>query len=314
MALKLPLPKLDKRGVAVARARFTAWWEGADFDPAAAEAAFDARLAAAAANDAGVEADLFKLEAPPVDLRLEALQRIWGEGRILPGDASVEASFPTQLELPTTAQLAVFGPGLAGPVAALATTHLGEFRVSEWREETQAHLVYGVAKAGLERRIAVAPIDLETFVAPAGGYDGLISFDEFTYADNGARLAQQFMKALKPKASAIIETYAALPGGDLSSAFATSFSEPHLRASGDIQTLLAETGLAVVSHVDVTEEHLANARAGFKRLADALAEGPPLAPGAGRELAWEAEAWRVRMRLLATRRLERRRLLVTRPE
>lgn len=312
MALKLPLPKLDKRGVAIARARFAAWWEGADFDPAAAEAAFEAQ---AAANDAGgAEGELFTLEAPPVDLRLEALQRIWGEGRIMPGDAAIEATFPTKLELSTTAQLAVFGPGLAAPVAALGQTHLGELKVSEWRDETEAHLKFGVAKGGLDKRVVVSKIDLETFAAPAGSFEGLISFDDFTYADNGARLAQQIMKALKPKASAIIETYAALPGGDLSPAFATAFSEPHLRASGDIEALLAETGLTIVAHEDVTEEHLANARAGFKRLADALAEGPPLAPGAGRELAWEAEAWRVRMRLLSTRRLERRRLHVTRPE
>ncbi|MBL8557641.1 MAG: hypothetical protein JNM47_02895 [Hyphomonadaceae bacterium] len=311
MALKLPLPKLDKRGVAMARARFAAWWDGADFDPAAAEAAF---LAQAAANDSGEEGAPAAPEAPPVDLRLEALQRLWGEGRLMPGDAAVEATFPTRLELSTTAQLAVFGPGLHAPVAALAQTHLGEMKVSEWRDETRAHLKFGVAKAGLDKRVAVAAIDLETFAAPVGSFEGLISFDDFTFADNGARLAQQITKALKPKASAIIETYAALPGGDLSPAFATAFSEPHLRASGDIETMLAETGLTIVAHDDVTDEHLANARAGFKRLAEALAAGPALAPGAGRELAWEAEAWRVRMRLLATRRLERRRLHVTRPE
>lgn len=313
MALKLPLPKLDKRGVAIARARFAAWWEGADFDPAAAEAAYEAQVAAAA-NDAGAEGAVAPLEAPPVDLRLEALQRIWGEGRILPGDAAIEATFPTKLELSTTAQLAVFGPGLAAPVAALAQSHLGEMKISEWRDETQAHLKFGLAKGGLDKRVSVAKIDLETFAAPLGSFEGLISFDDFTYADNGARLAQQIAKALKPKASAIIETYTALPGGDLSPAFATAFSEPHLRACADIEAMLTETGLKIISHDDVTEEHLANARAGFKRLADALAGGPPLAPGAGRELAWEAEAWRVRMRLLATRRLERRRLHVTRPE
>ena len=35
--------------------------------------------------------------------------------------------------------------------------------------------------------------------------------------------------------------------------------------------------------------------------------------GVGQQLAWEAEAWRVRMKLLATRRLERRRLVFQRP-
>ena len=112
----------------------------------------------------------------------------------------------------------------------------------------------------------------------------------------------------------MIDCYAALPGGDLSAAFATSFLEPHLRAAGDISAYFTEAGLSVSANDDVSEEHLAAAREGFKRLADALSGGTPLQPGAGRELAWEAEAWRVRMKLLATRRLERRRILVTRAE
>jgi hypothetical protein len=314
MAMKLPLPKLDKRGVAMAQARFKAWWEGADFDPTAAAEVIEARLAAAAANDPVAEGDLFALEAPPVDLRLEALQRIWGEGRVHPGDAGVEAALPAQMELSATGVLAVFGPGLCGPLQALAQTHPGEIRAFEWRDETQAHLRHGVAKAQLDKRVTISTIDLETFSPPLAAFDGLVSCDDITFADNGARLAQQIMKALKPKARAVIDAYAALPGGDLSPAFATSFSEPHLRASGDIETMFTDAGLALVAHDDVTEEHLAAARAGFKRLADALAEGAPLAPGAGRELAWEAEAWRVRMKLLATRRLERRRLVVQRPE
>lgn len=314
MALKLPIPKLDKRGVAMAQARFKAWWEGADFDPTAAAAVIEAQLAAAAANDPGAEGDLFALEPPPVDLRLEALQRIWGEGRVHPGDPAIEAAHPATLQLAATGTLAIFGPGLSGPVQSIAQIHPGEIRVFEWRDETQAHLRFGLAKAQLDKRVTVSTIDLETFSPPLAAFDALISCDDVTFSDNGARLAQQIMKALKPKARAMIDTYAALPGGDLSPAFAASFSEPHLRASGDIQSMFTDTGLTLVSHDDVTEEHLAAARAGFKRLADALSEGPPLAPGAGRELAWEAEAWRMRMKLLATRRLERRRLVVERPE
>lgn len=312
MALKLPIPLPDKRAVAMAQARFRAWWDGADFDPETAAAAIEARLAAA--NDAGgADADLFKLEPPPADLRLTALQRLWGEGRLWPADADAESAAPARLAAPATGVLGVFGPGLEGPVVALAKTHPGEIRIFEWREEALAHLRYGVAKAGLEKRTTVSAIDLETFSPPHEAFDGLVSCDDFTYADNGARLAQQITKALKPGASCMIESYAALPGGDLSSAFATAFSEPHLRASGDIETMFTDAGLTLASHDDATDEHLAAARAGFKQLADALAAGPPLAPGAGRELAWEAEAWRVRMKLLATRRLERRRLVFQRP-
>ena len=156
MALNLPLPKFDKRGVAMAKARFNAWWLGADFDPTAAEAEIDAKLAADAANDPVAEGELFKLDMPPFDLRLDALQRIWGEGRVFPGDAGVEATLPTRLGLSTTASLAVFGPGLVGPLQAFATTHLGEMKVYEWREEANALLRYGVAKAGLDKRVSVA--------------------------------------------------------------------------------------------------------------------------------------------------------------
>jgi hypothetical protein len=39
-----------------------------------------------------------------------------------------------------------------------------------------------------------------------------------------------------------------------------------------------------------------------------------LEPAAARELAWEAEAWRMRLKLLAQRRLERRRFVLRKPQ
>lgn len=311
MALKLALPALDKRGVALARARLNAWWNGAAFDEADAKAAIEAAMESAA-NDAGVEGDLFGLESVPEDPRLDALQRIWGKGRVGPGDDAAEAAYPVKLSLPASATLALFGPGLSAPVAAIAQAHLGDIRVFEWREETQASLRRGVTLAKLDKRVTVSAVDLETFSAPSEAFDGLVSFDDFSHADNAARLAQQITRALKPKATAVIETYCGVPGTDIAAGFASAFCEPQVRPADAIAALLEDAGLRVDANDDITDAHIEMAKAGFRRLADALKEATALSPGAGRELAWESEAWRVRIRLLAARRLERRCFTVTR--
>lgn len=302
MALKVALPKLDKRAVALARARFRAWWEGGQFDEAAALAAM-----ASVANDAGVDADLFEAEPEQQDPRLEALQRLWGQGRLMPGDADAEAALPAALSLSATASLAVFGPGLIAPVAALAGTHVGPLRAFEWREESLPPLRRALSRAGLAERAEVAGIDLETFTPPAEAFDGLVSFDDFTYADNAARLALQFARALKPKSPAIVECYCGEPGADLAGAFASAFREPQIRTAAALAGLFEESGLRVEDNADAIDAHVAQARDGFRRLGEAISQSGPPAAATARELSWETSAWRVRVRLLAARRLERRR-------
>lgn len=305
MALKIALPKLDKRQMVLARARFKAWWDGAEFDEAAARAA-----AEAAANDADADADLFAAAPPQTDPRIEALQRVWGAHRVGPADAAFEAQAPARLQVAASGVVGVSGPGLAGPVLAMAATHPGEVRVLEWREETQALLRHGLAP--LQQRATVTAIDLETFSAPVEALDALVSLDDFSFTDNATRLAAQFARALKPKAPAIVESYCASPGADLAAAYATAFREPQLRDRATLAALLDEAGLRVESDEDVTESHAETARAAFKALGDALRQDGPPSPAAARELAWEAEAWRVRLRFLQSRRIERRRFNVVR--
>src|SRR5690242_20645013 len=103
----------DKRKVALARARFHAWWEGEDFDEAAAMAAIET-----AANDDvkpehdSAEDELF--DALPFDMppRLAALAVLWGEGRVRPGDDASEKLEPARLGIAPDGVLAVLGPGL----------------------------------------------------------------------------------------------------------------------------------------------------------------------------------------------------------
>jgi hypothetical protein len=55
------------------------------------------------------------------------------------------------------------------------------------------------------------------------------------------------------------------------------------------------------------------AKDSFQRLSEGLTEAGGLDVHSAQELAWEAEAWRMRMRLMAQRRLERRRFVLRKP-
>lgn len=301
----------DKRKLALTRARFRAWWEGDEFDEAAALAEIEAHLTEEPANDA--EAELFdepEYEMPP---RLEALSTLWGAGRVRPGDATADALQPARLGLEPEGLLAVLGPGLAAPLIALADAHPGKIEAFEWREEAIEALKHGVQKAQLGDRVSVTRIDLEAHVFTPGAYDGLLSTDDFAYCGYPPHLAQQIMKCLKPGACAVLEAYVGLRGEELAAAFASSFAEPQVRAHGDLLQFFTDAGLALEADEDLTDEFLAAARGSFKELGVRLSEAGNLQPAAARELAWEAEAWRVRLKLLAQRRLERRRFIVRKP-
>lgn len=300
----------DKRRMALTRARLRAWWEGEDFDPEAAAAALEAE----AANDATGNPDdeLFEelpFETPP---RLAALSTLWGENRLRPGDETAEALEPARMGLAPEGVLAVLGPGLAGPLIALAAAHPGKIDAFEWREESFETLKYGLRKAKLDERISLARIDLEAHVWPAATYDGLLSIDDFAYVGFPPHLAHQVIKCLKAGACAVIECYVGLPSPQLATAFASSFAEPQIRAHGDVLKVLGDVGLVLESDEDLTDEFLDLARQGFKRLSEALSAKDGVEVASARELAWEAEAWRMRLKLLAQRRLERRRFTLRR--
>lgn len=302
----------DKKKLALTRARFHAWWEGEAFDETAALAALEAKLSEEAANDA--EAELF--DAPEYELppRLAALAALWGDGRVRPGESTADGLEPARIGIQPEGVLAVLGPGLAAPVIALADAHPGKIEVFEWREETLEALKHGVAKANLSDRVIVSRIDLEAHVFTPNGYDGLLSIDDFAYCGYPPHLAQQIMKCLKPGACAVVETYVGLRADEaLKTAFASSFAEPQIRAHGDVLKFLTDAGLASEGDDDLTDEFLSTARASFKSLGERLTQGDGLEPAAARELAWEAEAWRMRLKLLAQRRLERRRIIVRKP-
>lgn len=313
MAAKKAL--FDRKGLALTRAKLRAWWDGADFNEEAAVAEIEAKLAAEpAANDASdSEAELFDEPEYELPARLQALAILWGEDRVRPGDATADKLEPARIGLAPEGVLAVLGPGLAGPLVAVAAAHPGKIDVFEWREETFEALKHGVKKAKLDERVAAARIDLEAHVFAAGAYDGLLSIDDFAYCGYPPHLAQQILKCLKPGACAVVECYVGLKTPELATAFASSFAEPQIRAHGDILQFFVDAGLVIEEDEDMTDDFLFTARAAFKQLGERLTAAGNLEVPVARELAWEAEAWRMRLQLLATRRLERRRFMLRRP-
>jgi SAM-dependent methyltransferase len=235
---------------------------------------------------------------------------LWGLGRIMPGDQAQDGLEPARIGVERGAVLAVFGPGLPGPLVSISLAHPGRIEAFEWREETIEELTDGVRRANFADRINVTKIDLEAHVWQPDMFDGIWCLDDFTYVGYAPHLAQQIFKSLKEGARAVIETYTGLPGEHIQPAFATAFAEPQIRAHGDLLQVFADAGFTLDADEDVTAEHLDLARTGFRNLRTVLADSHGLDPQTGREIAWEAQAWAVRMKFLAQRRLTRRRFTV----
>ena len=303
----------DKRRLALTRAKFRAWWDGAAFNEESALAEIEASLAAANDEVGGADDELFDLPPFEPSARLIALSTLWGEDRIRPGDYTADKLEPARIGLAPDGVLALLGPGHLGPVAAVAAAHPGKIEVFEWREETFGALVHGIQRARLGDRVTATRIDVEAHVFGLAHFDGVLSIDDFAYCSHPPHLAQQFMKCLKPGACAVVESYVGFRAAEMATAFATSFAEPHIRAHGDLLQYFTDAGLRVEADEDLTEEFLETARRSFKSLGERLGAAEALDVNAAQELAWEAEAWRMRLRLLAQRRLERRRITLRKP-
>ena len=291
--------KPQKRSLAGAKLR--AWWEGEAFDA-------DAYLAAQAAEpetppSPDVSADLFDA---PRDERLEALQILWGEGRIFPPLIG-EKDALALLGLPEEAHVALLGPGLYGDVLPFLAAK--SVKVFEWRSETCAALKHAAAQ---NEHVSVEPFDLDVTNMPAESFDGLVSFDEFSYAAAPGRLALQIARTLKPGCKAVIETYTGGPDPDFVSAFASAYAEPQVHQHTVIAHALTEAGLDIEADEDVTAAHVKAARAAFAAFSEKAASMGAMAPRAAQELSWVTQTWQARLKLMIHGRLQRRKFLVKR--
>jgi SAM-dependent methyltransferase len=262
---------------------------------------------------AAEERDLF--DAAPLEPetpRIAALMQVWGTGRTGPGDDHEDLSAYELLGAPSAAPLAVLGPGGISPIKAIGKSHRGPVQIFEWRDEALGSVRAQAARLDWAERANVRGFELDSFLPQADAFAGVLSFDELSYCARPGRFCQQLARMLTPAGSAVVITYCRRGMPDLRAAFATAFGDPTIQDMATLEELFENAGLSVEAREDVTDAHLAQVRAGFRRLGGVIETAAGLAPEITREIGWEAEAWRARVSLLSQRSLTRWRFILAR--
>lgn len=319
--------------------RFGAWWNGVDYVPAsdtpadegakekAAKPAKTAKAPAeappapageAAADAAKVEAAADKpanavaADASPavksntMSVRVKALETLWGEGRLSPSSADIDAKLLDAALEQADAQGAV---GFLGADGGLLRAFAGRsdraMQAVEWRDGCIARVQELAPKAKVEFCDLDRPRTLGE-----GKLEALVSLDAFAFADHKNGLVARVHRALGPSGRWVILETTRNTSRAPAEAFASAWAEPQLATADDIEEVLKLSGFASVQKSSMTDLVLDAARLGYARLASEL----DLAAKAGmagregalflQELAWEAQSWRARVRALEGGALE----------
>lgn len=281
------------------RAKLHAWWEGVDVP---GEETFELAV-------------LEEQEEPPPELtpRFTALYRLWGGWRANPQEAGRDAAMLDALDLSPADPICVLGPGGIAPIKDLLALRAGAIEAFEWRDEGYSALrSYASQIPG--RPVPVHPLKLDG-AGMKGRFAGLLSYDELGYTPALERFIAATLEPLRVGAAAVFEGYCTEdPLLETGSAFATAFAVPVLRSSEDVRLAFELLGAKVESVEDRTQAHILAVRAAFQNFSERTQAGlQPLQPGVARELAWEAESWRVRLMLLSAGKLKRMRFVVRKP-
>ncbi|MEM6625748.1 MAG: hypothetical protein AAF719_03520 [Pseudomonadota bacterium] len=274
-------------------ARFSAWWEGADYVPGQAAKTEPPKRTKRQKSRS-------RRPAPPPPPRIKALETLWGRGRLTAGTGDYYDYLLNAFGFGETPPPLI---GLLGADAALGHAVEARFdvevRIAEWREDCAART------SALAHEIDVVDCDLDRMKAFDDDELGaLLSIEAFSFADHKAGLAARAFRALEDGGRWVMIDYARTTAKAPPAAFASAWAEPQLPANGAIKSVLEATGFVNVTRRDATPHLLEAAKRGFDRLAgameDAIAAGVEGRDGAKmlQELSWEAESWRARINAL----------------
>lgn len=246
--------------------------------------------------------------------RLSALELVWGGGRLFPGDSGDDSALAAEILTPAIdGPLLVLGPGLDGPVRACAEAGR-EVHIGEWRAEAADILAARLSGSGF----VVEAIDLERLRFDRV-FGGAISMDCLIHTDDKVRFFARLARALPTSALYVASDWVGAPGRNVEPAFASAFAEPQLTSENDIRQIAESAGFATERVEDLGATIMQAARSGFIRVSENMEslsgalEGPA-AVARTHEVAWEVEAWRARMELLGSGRLQARRFWFRRVE
>lgn len=306
-------------GRAELTARFGAWWDGRDYVPGEREAPADEGEASPrsakriespeAGSDETIDSALFDNEpsSPEAGLalpsgqtpRLRALEMLWGEAAFAPMSEDLQVGL-----IDAAFQAGAVGRiGLLGVDGALvqAIRELSDAApaVSEWRSGCLDRMKAIAGEASLQ----LSPVD-RTNAFDLGSLRAVISQDCFAYSDHKAGLVARVHRALADNGRWVFVETVKRTKKTPAEAFASAWSEPLLAAEGEIEDLMGFAGFRVIVREDVTHLTLEAARDAFRKLPVLLEEAAAIGregrEGALflRELSWEIQSWRSRMRAL----------------
>jgi hypothetical protein len=246
-------------------------------------------------------------ETPP---RVQALEKIWGRGRYMPGTLEIDAELIALLGLAEDARIGALG---VSP-QTLRAAPKAMIEVYEWRRE-----LAGRTAAKLTGIASVYHTDLDRPRWTGEQFDGLISSEALSFADHKPGTSAAAFRALPPGGRWVMVEYC----GEVApppAAFASAFSEPQIVSRDQIVDILEEIGFIIEAEEDVSAPLVEAAGEGFHRLAElmtklAQADAEEAADRAImlRELAWEAETWKARRSALRSGRLSAMRFIARKP-
>jgi hypothetical protein len=311
--------------------RFGAWWNGRDYVPpvegdAAPEAPPAAKpvavkpAAPAPAPEPVPElppAPIAELPAAPAapsaavaldggEIRIRALETLWGEGRLSPGSFALDTRMiDAALELADRPGAVGFIGADASLLNAFAAQSDRKPIATEWRSACVSRLNELVANAA----VSVGEVD-----RPRGFEDGslpaVISVEAFAYSDHKSGLVGRVFRALDAGGRWVFLDTTRSTKKTPPQAFASAWAEPLLSTNDEIEELLQLAGFKTVRRISVADLVLSAAKQGYANLSQVVesAADTGLTGREGalflQELAWEAQSWRARMRAIEGGALE----------
>ncbi|MBI1358907.1 MAG: hypothetical protein GC155_01350 [Alphaproteobacteria bacterium] len=232
------------------------------------------------------------------DLRVRAVTALWGAERLVPGTADLDQRI---LDMVFDAANGSGDIGFIGADAALLNAARGRsdrtIHAAEWRTDCIEHIRALAPDIDVQASDTDRPRGLGD-----GNLEGLVSVEAFAYADHKAGLVARAFRALSDNGRWIILDTVRHSAKTPAECFASAWAEPNLTTSDEIEELLKLAGFAGVTHVCLTSDVLAAARAGYRQLGEvldaAVRTGLDGREGAIflQELTWEIQSWRARMR------------------
>lgn len=274
------------------RERFAAWWHG--YELAAAPPPSPSRTA---------QRPTAAASPPAATTRAEALQRIWGEGFVSPGNPEAIIELVKPLRLNPEISLLDLGAGLGGPDREIVkafgvwTTGLEAERDFVERGSEQATC------AGLANKATLNVFDPETAELPERKYDRVFSKELLHTVTDKPRLVAQIARTLRNKGELLFTDYViGTSAGAVRrvAEWASGEAGPrHPVPAEALVDMLKTAGLDVRIAEDVTPAYLRQATLGLARIEASLAAFAGQAPANARSmLARELAVWLRRIELL----------------